>query len=229
MVLRLIAPIAVALSALSNSGCSGHASPSAPSPPAAATSFTLSGSVLESTASGSRPAEGVPLFFWVDSGNVSRNFGPTTSDANGRYSVPNVPRGMVYVQSSWSRYDQPCFTSVDLRNDAVLDVEVIAPATLLSLGASSLRTADGRRVSGVVFDASSGDRKPVAGARLQVWVGDWLYGASTSTDASGRYLLCRFPRGWQVSVFTDKEGYLQHTAEVLPGGDTTLDIPLERR
>jgi len=171
----------------------------------------------------------VPLFFYVDSGNVSSSFGPTTSDANGRYSVPNVPRGMVYVQSSWSRYDQPCFTSVDLRSDTVLDVEVIAPVTLLSLGPSSLRTSDGRRVSGVVFDASSGDRKPVAGARLQVWVGDWLYGASTSTDASGRYLLCRFPRGWQVSVYTDKEGYLQHTAEVLPGGDTTLDIPLERR
>jgi hypothetical protein len=229
MVLRLIVPIAIGLSTLSNAGCRGHDSPLAPSPPAEAMSFTLSGSVLESTASGSRPAEGVPLFFWVDAGNTSRNFGPVTSDADGRYSVSNVPRGMVYVQSSWSRYEQPCFTSVELRGDTVLDVEVVSPATLLSLGPSSLRNLNGLTVSGVVFDASSGDRRPIAGARLQVWIGDWVYGASTSTDASGRYLLCRFPRGWQVSVYTDKEGYRQHTAEVLPAGNTTLDIPLERR
>ena len=68
----------------------------------------------------------------------------------------------------------------------------------------------------------------MAGAHLQVWVGDWLYGASMSSDASGRYLLCRVPRELSINVYTGKEGYRQHIAEVLPGGNTTLDIQLER-
>jgi len=81
----------------------------------------------------------------------------------------------------------------------------------------------------LVFDTTAGGVRPVPGANLQVWVGDWLFGAETSSDASGRYLICRVPRDLPVNVYTDKEGYRQHVGEVLPGGDTTFDIQMERR
>lgn len=224
MLPRFVVAIAIAISTLA---CNGHDSPSAPSPPAAVSAFNLSGTVLETTQFGTRPVDGVSLFVRVSNLKSFGHFGSTMSDAQGKYSVSNVPQGTVYLEASWNGYLQPCFASMDLRSDAVLDIEVISEATLLSLGLSSLRIMNAPTVSGLVSEAASG--RPVAGAKLQVWVGDWLYGASTSTDASGRYLVCRVPREWPLNVYTGKDGYHQHIAEVMPGGDTTLDIRLERR
>jgi hypothetical protein len=185
--------------------------------------------VLETTASGSRPVEDIPLYVRVQTVNSWGHFGTTGTDAQGRYSISNLPRGTVYLEATWTAYLQPCFASMDLRSDAALDVEVISPATLLSLGHSSLRNVSGRTISGLVFDTTAGGVRPVPGANLQVWVGDWLFGAETLSDASGRYLICRVPRDLPVNVYTDKEGYRQHVGEVLPGGDTTFDIQMERR
>jgi hypothetical protein len=229
MLFRLVVAIVLALATLSNSGCNGQGSPVVPGPSAGASSLNLSGLVLETTPSGSRPVDGVTLFVKVQSGNSWGHFGSTMSDAQGRYAVSNLSPGTVYMEASWNTYRQPCFASMDLRRDAVLDIEVISEATLLALGSSSLKTLSGRMVSGFVFEPTAGGGRPVAGAELQVWVGDWLYGASTSTDASGRYLFCRVPRELPVNVYTNKEGYREHIVEILPGGDTTLDIQLERR
>lgn len=227
MLHRLSVAIVIGLSLLAISGCSERGSiPSAPSP---ASSFNLSGAVLETTPAGSRPAGSLPLWVRVQTTTSWGHFGSTSSDEQGRYSVSNLPRGTVFLEAAWSSYRQPCFASIELRSDAVLDVEVISEATLLSSGPSSLRTISGRMVSGVVFERTPNGDRPVAGASLQAWVGDWLYGASTSTDTSGRYLLCRVPRDLPVSLYTDKAGYAQHTSEVSPGGDTIVDIQLEPR
>lgn len=227
MLLRLIVVIALMTSLLSSSGCNQKGStPAAPSPPS---SFNVSGSVLETTPSGSRPLDGVTLFVKVLSGRSVGHFGSTTTDPQGRYSVSNLPPGTVYIEATWYSYVQPCFASIDLqKGDALLDVEVVSAATLLSLGPSSLRTIKPRTVSGLVFETTPSGSRPVAGAKLQVWADDWLYGASTSTDASGRYLLCNVPQAFTLSVYTDKEGYHQQSSDVLPGGDTTVDIQLER-
>jgi hypothetical protein len=231
MLLRLLVAMAIALSTLSNAGCTEQSSPSplTPGPRPTSSSFNLSGSVLETTASGSRPVGDIPHYVRVRTVNSWGHFGDTGTDAQGRYSISNLPRGTVYLEATWTAYLQPCFASMDLQRDAALDVEVISPATLLSLGLSSVRNVSGRTVSGLVFETTTGGVRPVSGANIQVWVGDWMFGAKASSDASGRYLICRVPRDLPINLYTDKDGYRQHIAEVLPGGDTTFDIHMERQ
>jgi hypothetical protein len=84
MPLRLRVATVIALSTLSNAGCTGQSSPVAPGP-STISSFTLSGSVLETTSSGSRPVEDLPLWVRVQTVKSFGHFGTTATDGQGRY------------------------------------------------------------------------------------------------------------------------------------------------
>jgi hypothetical protein len=89
-----------------------------------------------------------------------------------------------------------------------------------------------RTISGIVFEITDAGRQPIEAAWVGFTVdpsGD-ITGAETSSDASGRYLLCGLPETRLTSLFAVKNEYSRDDLwkSVDAGSDTTLDIELKR-
>ena len=158
--------------------------------PSAAPGFTLSGTVYESTRDGRRPLAGAPLDISLD---YQARSPITTTDADGRYSFMGSSLAKLNVRVEKAGYSQPCRAAIALSADRVMDVYVVADATLSVDGVPASMPVIQPTLSGTVFERASEGVRTVPGVKV---IGDfsaglgWGPSATTVTDAAGRYLLC---------------------------------------
>ena len=213
----LLIAAAVVMSGCGPSGPSPAVPSTLPTPPAVAsgTGSVVSGVVIDSNTK--LPLAGARVFL------VSGRGGWTTTDARGLFQYTGVPDGFIVLQAGKTGYEQRCAVTAQLHGDAVLDVE------LVPVGSPMLTAnADPPTLSGVVFETTPVGRRPVAGALVGLG-GDndyWLAGATT--DAEGRYLLCRLPVGYSTHVWASKTGYAATDVNVQIVGSGQRDLEMSR-
>ena len=178
----------------------------------------VSGVVLERTPQGTRPVPGAIVFLLFP-------VRQTTSDVAGRYRFAGVPDGFFVLQASKGpEYDQPCGATVHLTADVTIDIELVpqdSPSLSMTLGSPIL--------SGVVFETTSEGRRPVPGARLFLG-GDFdPVIATTTSNADGRYLLCRLPVGVSTYLDAAKSGYASTNLPLHIQRDAVVDIEMIKR
>lgn len=188
--------------------------------------FTLSGIVFETTTDGRHPVSGASVGIDVNIPNLWYYFGRTTSDDNGRYSMPRLPEGLIDAWASREGYAQPCFTSVRLRGDAVLDIELMSAATLALPNPPLPSTATSPTLSGLVFETTPEGIRPINAAQLTLEVGDGR-GVSTFSNGRGRYFFCRVPPS--VELWAEAARYANRVERVRVSEDTVFDVELKRR
>jgi hypothetical protein len=186
----------------------------------------VAGVVREIASQGAIPVAGAIVYAWVQQSRMGFNIGSQPTDAGGHYRFVDVPSGILSLLASKSGYDQPCAATVDSA-DATVDIDLVpqnSPSPLLMGGSPTL--------SGVVFETTSEGRQPVAGASMTLsWYGDVDF-ATTTSDANGRYLLCRFPAGMptfsSAVIWANKSGYKEASRDIQIQTDTVLDLELKR-
>ena len=213
----LLIVAALVMSGCGPSGPSSAAPPTAPTQPAVAsgTGSVVSGVVIDSNTK--LPLAGARVYL------VSGRGGWTTTDARGLFQYTGVPDGFIVLQAPQTSYDQRCAVTAQLHGDAVLDVELVPVGS-----PTSTANADPPTLSGVVFETTPEGRRPVAGALVGLG-GDndyWLAGATT--DADGRYLLCRLPIGVSTHVWASKTGYAATDVNVQIDGSGQRDLEIRR-
>ena len=152
--------------------------------------FTLTGTVYESKRDGRRPVAGVPLDISVDYQSRSPR---TTTDAEGRYRFTGSSSEKLNVRVEKEGYSQPCRSAVPLTADTVMDVYVVADATLFVNGVPASMPVIQPTLSGTVFERAAEGVRPLQGVKLTADFSaglGWGPSAATVTDAAGRYLLC---------------------------------------
>jgi len=159
-----------------------------------------------------------------------------TSDANGRYYVPQLPRGSIAIGAAPnSGYIAPCPSgSSEFREDKIYDVHVVTTALMSTTGAPASLPLSALWISGSVFEETPAGRRPVAGAFV-----DLTSSATTTlppysttlTDAMGRYLLCTSPPGTGTDQMTwvsvHRDNYITGGRWAFPG-DADIDFQLSR-
>jgi len=206
-----------------------------PAVPPPAVTFTVSGTVFEHTATGTRPGAFVPLV--VRSWGRSPVVASAISDANGHYEAGGLPGNGDAISIAPpvdSGYRAPCPSGTSgLKSHGAFDVHVVSTTLLASAGAPESLPRGAVIFAGVVFENSSDGRAlPIAGATVDLTAKlDPTVMSSTVTDHAGRYFACSIPPG----AGTDQAGWLRaaHEAyqpaarEAFP--DTWTDIVLVRK
>jgi hypothetical protein len=220
---RLVAPSAGARPI----GCPGYVDPAHCPPFPTGGPGVVRGMVVELTAEGRRPLAGIVMWPWVGKADGSGySHHSVVSDSSGRFLVDELPGGTVQLFAGGEVFDQPCvanFAAGDAtRRDTIELVPRSRPDPSLATGAPV--------VSGVVYEATSAGRRPVAGARVYLETAMDLVAAVTTTDEYGRYALCRLPTAtYPQSLMVTGDGRTWTYATVTVSGDTTtLDIALGR-
>jgi hypothetical protein len=224
----------VVLLLMSAAACGGNDPASVtPAPtvpgPVAPVRYTVSGTVMERTPQGARPAEGAHISLWFQE-SKSRGFriDGTTTDAGGRYRLVDVPKGFLVPFAQKSGYDQPCSAATSISSDATVDMELVPSESPLppTTGASPT-------LSGVVFETTpEGARVAIPGVRIN-WGGD-LNVATTHSDAAGRYAFCHLPTtdelpGLFSEILAFKEGYAGFDLLVPLYGSMAMDLEMKKR
>jgi hypothetical protein len=194
--------------------------PRDPEPPAEVT-YVVSGVVSEVVDGVSRPLPGRQVFLWIAQPN--RGWSQTVvSDQSGRYTAA-VPKSRVFAYS-WHPPDQhqPCLASAVVDRDTILNVEVVPAGTPATppAAASPLLTA-------FVYETTPQGRVPLQGVHVSV-EGAWdVWVATTRTDETGRFYLCRLNTPVQM-VVSAGNGY-QDWWQSIPGDrDLAVEIELKR-
>jgi hypothetical protein len=197
--LRILISLSLVAMGLGCSPARPQTSPPPPPPPPAAT-FTLSGTIVEVTAEGTKPASGIHV-----------TIAPTlrvSTDTDGNYSISGVSVGNHVVQIT-SPFHEPLTRSVSIDSDTRLDVQVVRLPIFT--------------LSGIVFELHDGVRVPVSGVHVE---NSNIHDA-TATDQDGEYKIL-VPRG-TIDLFVAKPGYLTQNREVSIQSDTRLEIQLVRQ
>src|SRR5262245_29743724 len=197
--LRLTA-LVISLTLIGACGGSDYSSnqPSSPSPvpapsPVASTpdGFRLSGTVLESTPQGMQPVSGGGVFFWVE----SRYGGRVTVDAGGRFVIAGLSAAPI-IRLTWVpgperlELHQPCPANV-----AMLSADTQREIEVVGLDSREFRY-ESPTLSGVVYETTVDGRRPLPHTRVIYSINNWDgFDVYTETDAEGRYIFCRIPRG----------------------------------
>ena len=208
-------------------GCTGTAptvptSPGSPQPPAQPVTYVVSGIVAEVVDGVSRPLAGRQVFLWIAQPN--RGWSQTAvSDENGRYTAL-VPQARVFAYS-WHPPDQhqPCLASAAVDRDTTLNVEVVPAGTPATppAAASPLVTA-------FVYETTPQGRVPLRGVSVSVDATWDVWVATTRTDDTGRFYLCRVNTSVQM-VVSAGNGYEDWWQSLPGGGDMALEIELKKR
>ena len=179
-------------------------SPSAPTPPPVGgvptPSFTLSGTIVESSASGLRPVPSADV--WISS--TLR----TTADREGKYSISGLSAGTYAVRFT-SMFHEVVTKTVQVGGDTTFDVELV-PLTTFTL-------------SGTVSEMTAAGPVPVPGVHVE---NSNIHDAAL-TDEKG-FFSVRVHRG-SIHLYVAKPGYRDGTRTVSIDGDTRLDIQLVRQ
>ncbi|MEJ7759266.1 MAG: carboxypeptidase-like regulatory domain-containing protein [Gemmatimonadaceae bacterium] len=219
------AKLRVQITAPTKSECPGYAIPTDCPPFPTGGNNVISGFVMERTKTGTRPAAGVSIWAWVRyaNGNGYRA-GRLQSDTAGRYLFPLLPNALVVLQTYGGGYDQPCASIVELSTSSLtVDLEVVAQ------GEPIFETAPAQpALTGVVYETTAEGRRPLSGARVYFEFLNDEIAATTTTDALGRYSLCRLPTSpaW-VTPF--KTGYITTGRSVSVSGLIEMDMEMKRQ
>ena len=196
----------------SATGCGNAAAP--PTVPTAQATpqplFTLSGTVVERTGVSSVPVEGAIVSHLA----IGRS---ATTDRNGGYVIADVPGSILTTIVVTKDGYQNTSRSVSVSGDTRLDLQLV-------------RRPPDPTLSGLVYERTPSGQVPLAGAIVE---NSYTHG-STVSDASGHYRLV-FKTGELgatdgfASIRVSKEGFEAAIRELVPEGDTHLDIELVRR
>ena len=133
-----------------------------------------------------------------------------------------------YTSASYpTNYDQPCASIVELADSsAAMDIELVPKDHPRPETATSLPL-----ITGIVYELKGGVRQPVAGAYLSFDTqrysdNDFPSLATTTTDASGRYAICRLPSSGNLHA--TKNGYVPLYQAVSVKGSIQLDVELKK-
>ena len=203
-------------------------SPAAGSPALPAV-FTLTGTVYESTRDGRRPVAGLPLDISVDYQSRSP---VTTTDAEGHYRFTGSSSEKLNVRVEKEGYSQPCRSAVPLTADSVMDVYVVANATLSADGVPASMPVIQPTLSGTVFERAAEGVRPLQGVKLTADFSaglGWGPSAATVTDAAGRYLLCGVDGVMGLELWIQRPGQPNRSVPVDIRTTTRLDIELTAR
>jgi hypothetical protein len=220
---------------------SAPSTPAPPSPAPPGLSITISGSALEYTANGLRPLPNVNLLVRTFPG-----FRQVTSDATGRYSLPDVTSGtrVSIAPAPGSAYYAPCPSGSPsgITSDTHLNVHVVSAELLATAGApSAMPRGESIWVSGTVFERTPQGIRPIAGAAVHLAdvgpledANDPRFSSNTLTDAAGRYLLCPPIPGTGTDTYAmvsvQREGYQSAGRAAFLGWDYDgVDIELRPR
>jgi hypothetical protein len=204
------------------------ASVPAAAPPSPGRSITISGTVWAHKEGGLEPLGGGQTWAWLDYGGGSgHTSGPIPIDEDGRYTLL-VPHGVRLSFFGRPEY-QVCVASVTASQDAQLDHHRVLDVHQLGAKIPEVLRRMEPLLTGVVYEATPGGRRPVAGARVML---DGLGGmglpvAETRTDADGRYVLCAVPDSPELWLDASAPGYA--TAGAGAVGKSTLDLALTRQ
>ena len=153
--------------------------------------YSLSGILTVRTTSGTAPVanSGVGGYVIKTDGS-SYGMAPVSTDANGRYEFSDVPGGVVILYAGAPHAYQPCADIATVSGpNAVKDIELLDSAL-----PKPATTEDSPTLSGVVYRKTRAGKQPVAGAVIEYEYAPVIVTTAT-TDAQGRYSLCRLPLG----------------------------------
>jgi hypothetical protein len=155
--------------------------------------FQLSGTVFETTPQGSRAVPGGRIFYWIG----SHYGGQIVVDASGRYVISGLVEAPI-IRLTWMPdwqmlergLHQPCPANVAMPSaDTQRDIEVVRS------GSPGFKY-DSPTLSGIVYESTADGRRPLPHTRVLYSIDEsGGFDAYTDTDADGRYILCRIPRG----------------------------------
>ena len=198
--------------------------------------FTISGVVVEHTASGRRPAAGVVLTVRSDIADV------VTSDADGRYSASVQGDQVSIAAAEPTAYMSPCPSGsvwLSINPNRTIDVDVVAKTVLSTTGVPDSYPIGSNNVSGTVVEQTATGSRPVAGVLVSLaanWHStspDEIEANSESTtlsDSLGRYVLCTAPPGTgsdqQAAVAFSKDGYATAGRVVMPLWGNPVNVVL---
>jgi len=199
------------------------------------TTYALSGIVRDTSSDPARPLPDRNVEIWIHHvNNDSGDARGTKTDSQGRYSLAGVPGdSFVVAYAGASGYDQPCAATLTLRGDDVINLDLvnIAGGSGSSVGRSTAAVSP--TLSGVVFETTAEGRRPIADAHVFFyWRINALITATTRTDATGHYWLCRIPAAIN-EIEVSKPGYgVAGVTRIWPVNttkdDAVLDIELKR-
>jgi hypothetical protein len=135
------------------------------------------------------------------------------------------------VKAEKDGYSQPCRSAIALIEDSVVDVYMVADATLSAHGVPESMPVIQPTLRGTVFERTTEDVRPVQGVKV---TGDfsagigWAPNATTVTDAAGRYLLCGLDENIGLELMVQRPGQPNRFVPV-DIRTTTLDIELAAR
>jgi hypothetical protein len=192
--------------------------------------FTIRGVITEQTGSGAvRPLVGANVNAWVDTGRLGYSYmwanGARLSADGGRFELTGLPdSARVIVDAYKAGYVQQCAAPPQIvAADATVDIELI-PRGLVSASPEAVRNRPGfRSISGVVYENTSGGRRPVAGVFVDYEPVMDSPAALTVTDANGRYLLCGIPQD-EIATLGSSLGTSRVVYVEVPRGQTTADL-----
>jgi len=219
------------------SACSEDRGPITPSLPLPPSVYVLSGTVYEHSQSGARPLARVPLATEsADSLGTTNTVPFYTTNDDGQYRIEfegwRGP-GLRIVRAVASGYRQPCRAATTLKDgENILDVHLVPESVLSTSGIPSSLPVVEPFVSGLVFERTTQGDLPVKGALVNGEFGwdfrdEVIVGATTLTDASGRYLLCGVESATGVSVVAN--GYAFATVTVNLARTRSYDFALVRK
>ena len=231
--------------ACSNQGSQPAGSGPSPVPPVTATPpngpFTFTGVVFESVAGGRQPVAGVNFDRFVLGANNSTTFhGSSTTDAQGRFTVPNLEPDTQLAARVYSfRSDpagrvwyQPCAAPARMTSNATVEIELVrnwnVPRTHRTSPRLSGRLFNGQLPDGSLYPADGRIASYRPGACRTRGAPEL---ALALTGADGGYELCRLPRGTGCLTITPASGYWDYDTAIVEleiEGDSVFDLDLDR-
>ena len=202
------------------------AGPIEPTPPPS--EFKLHGEVLDFDTG---MIDSADVDIWVQTGGFGYSYwwanGPLQSDGLGQF-VADLPRSEVDIYAVKNGYVQPCGVHAAVKEDAEIRVEMQSIASLNSISPLRPQLSSEPSVTGFIYEDTPSGRVPVTGASL--WAGDrmGISYATTVSDLTGGFYLCRLPAVTEIAV--SKTGYMTSWVGPFdPTQSTVVDIVLHSR
>lgn len=207
------------------SACPGYADPANCPPFPTGGSNILTGTVLERTPSGTTPRANAVVWAWVELPNGNGySAGSVTADLLGNFRFALLPDARIILQAGVGGYTQPCSSTLNLTSaGAQANIEIVSASSPLFDPAPPPAA-----LTGVVFEETAEGRRPIAGATVFAETAIGIVAATTTSDAQGRYSLCRLPdkHMWITPFLT---GYEVNGTEATPGNAVNLDLEMRTK
>ncbi len=207
------------------SSCPGYAVPDDCPPFPTGGNNSIFGYVVERTPSGTTFLANARVWAWVDRADgTSYSAGSVWTNSDGEFRFSLLPDARIFLYAGVDGYNQPCssITTLTPGFDQTL-IEVVSPHEPVFDAAPPPAS-----LTGVVFEQTTEGRRPIAGARVFAETETGVVAATTTTDAQGRYSLCRLPDS-RMLITPVLTGYDITGTAAAPGAAVTLDLEMRRK